>query len=128
RQVLVLNNLAYYACTAGHTELAAEAVERLRAVATADGRGLDQASCYLDTIAQVELALGRYADAERTARAGIALHEAERYDEAEASAMFLLTLAMAQRHLGRLGSAQDTLDRCGRLCDERELAMVRIMV
>jgi diguanylate cyclase (GGDEF)-like protein len=128
RQILVLNNLAYYACTAGQHQLASAAVERLRSVAAADGRGLDQASCYLDTVAHVELALGHYVEAERTARAGIALYEAEGYEEAEAAAMFLLTLAMAQRHLGETGSAQRSLDRCGQLCDERDLASVRIQV
>ena len=128
RHVIILNNMAYYACTAGHKDMAAAAVERLRAVAAADGRGLDQSSSYLDTIAQVEVALGRYVDAERTARAGIALHDAEGYDDAEAAAMFLLTLAMAQRHLGKVVPAQETLDRCRQMCDDRELAMVRVMV
>jgi len=128
RQVLVLNNLAYYACTAGQEQVAFAAVERLRAVAAADGRGLDQASCYLDTIAHVELALGRYVEAEQAARAGVELHEREGYDDAEAAAQFLLTLAMAQRHLGETASAQHSLDRCRRACDERELGMVRIRV
>jgi diguanylate cyclase (GGDEF)-like protein len=128
RQIMVLNNLAYFACTAGQEQLAFAAVERLRAVAAADGRGLDWASSYLDTIAQVELALGRYGAAERAARAGIELYDADGYEDAEAAALFLLTLATAQRHLGDTGSAQHNLDRCRQLCDERDLAMVRIQV
>ncbi|OLB77322.1 MAG: hypothetical protein AUI14_16415 [Actinobacteria bacterium 13_2_20CM_2_71_6] len=128
RQILALNNLAYYACTAGQEQLAFAAVERLRAVAAADGRGLDHASSYLDTIAQVELTFGRYAEARRAAQAGIELYDADGYEDAEAAVLFLLTLAMAQRHLGETGSAQHSLDRCRQLCDERDLAMVRIQV
>ena len=128
RQILVLNNLAYYACTAGRTQLAFAAVERMRAVAAADGRGLDQASSYLDTIAQVYLALGRYADAEQVARAGIESYNSHGYDDAEAAALFVLTLATSQRNLGAIEAAQHSLDRCQRLCVERNLTAVPVRV
>ena len=43
-------------------------------------------------------------------------------------AQFMATLAVAQRHLGATAAAQDTLDRCRLLCDERNLTKISVQI
>jgi diguanylate cyclase (GGDEF)-like protein len=122
----VLNNLAYSEYEAGEPELAWAAAERLRELAEVHGHPLE--GSHLDTVARVELALGRYADAERTSQASLDDYRARGYEEADSLAEFLLTLAETQRRQDRLRPAQDSLDRCRAVCEERGLAEIGVRV
>jgi diguanylate cyclase (GGDEF)-like protein len=123
RQLLVLNNLAYTEYEAGETEKASAVVARMHVVVRALGR--DFLITERDTIASIQIAQGRYADAEETVRAAVnAPQWFEMHDLADAA----LTLAEAQRRLGAIDRAQASLDRCVALCDERGLAGVRVRV
>jgi diguanylate cyclase (GGDEF)-like protein len=126
RQLLCLNNFADQECAAGNIESAAAVVERMQILAAADGRGLGAASAYLDTIATVQIALGRYAEAELTARAAIDDYYEKGYDEPDALADYWLTLATVQRRLKATDAAQRSLDRCRELCEERQLGELRV--
>jgi diguanylate cyclase (GGDEF)-like protein len=122
----VLNNSAYGEYVAGDPARAWAVAERLQIVATGYGYELDPTD--LDTIGRILIANGRYADAEQTMRACIARHHAGHYEAAEALAEYLLTLSAAQRGLGALDRAQETLDGSRALCDERGLADVGVRV
>ena len=126
RQLAVLNNLAYSELEAGDAERAWEVVQRLVAVAAEHQCALNPN--YLDTVAQVEIALGRYAEAELTARASIEACSGSWEQEVDSLAQFMATLAVAQRHLGNTSAAQATLDYCRRLCDERNLATISVQL
>jgi diguanylate cyclase (GGDEF)-like protein len=126
RQLLVLNNLAQTEYDADQPERAWAAMLRVKAVAAAHGRELDASE--LDTLARVHIALGRHAEAERTARRAIDVYHADGFEEADELAEYLLTLAVAQRCQGANERAQANLDRSRALCDQRELAEVRLRV
>jgi diguanylate cyclase (GGDEF)-like protein len=119
-----LNNLAYSECQAGEPERAWAAVERLRAVTAAAGMDID--ASYLDTIARAQILLGRYAEAEQTILGDIDVEGPNRYTQADSLAHNLLTLAEAQRRQGRIECAQQALDRCRTICEERGLAEIRL--
>ena len=123
RQMLVLNNLAYTEHEAGNVETAWAAVEQMHAAARAIGR--DFLIVERDTIANIQISLGRYAAAEETLRD---MYDAPRWFEAHDVADAALTLAVAQRRLGALDRAQASLDHCRMLCAEHELAGVRVRV
>ncbi|HWS35775.1 MAG TPA: diguanylate cyclase, partial [Actinoplanes sp.] len=80
----------------------------------------------LDTMAMIQIARGRYAEAVRLAVANVGGYPGAGPDDADGLAEFLLTLAVAQRHVGDHGAAQTALDRCAALCEDRELAGVRV--
>jgi diguanylate cyclase (GGDEF)-like protein len=126
RQILVLNNLAYTEYDAGRPERAWEVTEQMRAVSAANDRPLN--TNQLDTIARIQISMGRYAEAEQTALISIRDYRTGGYAEVDAVAEYLLTLALAQRCLGAADRAQDSLDRSRALCDERGLADVRVRV
>lgn len=113
-QVTVLYNDACNECDSGNTQRAWEAAERMVAVATDNALTLDMFA--LGNLARTYIALGRYADAETTIRAGLdgATPSSQLNDRADG----LLILAEAQRHLGAYDRAQESLDRCGRECAE----------
>ncbi|AGZ41074.1 GGDEF domain-containing protein [Actinoplanes friuliensis] len=121
RQLLVLNNLAYTEHEAGNVDIAWSAVERMRAVARAIGR--EFLIVERDTIANIQVSLGRYAEAEETLRD---VYDSPPWFEAHDVAEASLTLAAAQRRLGALDRAQASLDHCRSLCDEHQLAGVRV--
>ncbi len=121
RQLLVLNNLAYTEHEAGNVDTAWSTVERMRAVARAIGR--EFLIVERDTIANIQISLGRYAEAEDTLRD---LHDSPPWFEAHDVADASLTRAAAQRRLGALDRAQASLDHCRSLCDEHQLAGVRV--
>ncbi|MGX6608213.1 diguanylate cyclase [Micromonosporaceae bacterium Da 78-11] len=121
RQLLVLNNLAYTELESGNAEPAWAAVERMHAAARAIGRGLLVVE--RDTIANIEISLGRYAAAEEIL---LDVQDAPRWFEPHDAADAALTLALAQRLLGALDRAQASLDRCGTLCTDHQLAGVRV--
>ena len=126
RQLAVQNNLAYSELEAGDAERAWEVVQRLQAVAAEQRSDLNPN--YLDTVAQVQIALGRYAEAEQAARASIHACSGSWEQEVDSLAQFMATLAVAQRHLGATAAAQDTLDRCRLLCDERNLTKISVQI
>jgi diguanylate cyclase (GGDEF)-like protein len=126
RRLAVLNNLAYSELEAGDTERAWLVVRRLQAVAAEHEYDLNPN--YLDTVAEVQIALGRYADAERTTLASIQAFSSSWEEEVDSLAQSLATLAVAQRHLGKIEVAQNTLDNCRSLCEERELTKIGVQV
>lgn len=120
----VLNNLAYTEYEAGDFDRAWEVVEQLRALTA--GRGTEIDASLLDTVARVQIGLGRYAEAEQTMQASVDSYLSGRDEEADSLAEILLTLAETQRRQGRLTDAQVNLDQCAELCAERNLADVRV--
>jgi diguanylate cyclase (GGDEF)-like protein len=126
RQLAVLNNLAYSELEAGDAERAWEVVQRLQTVAAEHRSDLNPN--YLDTVAQVQIALGRYAEAEQAAKASVHACSGSWEQEVDSLAQFMATLAVAQRHLGLTAAAQDTLDRCRLLCDERNLTKISVQL
>ncbi|SDT19781.1 tetratricopeptide repeat-containing diguanylate cyclase [Actinoplanes derwentensis] len=123
-RLVVLNNLAYAEHLAGNSEQAWEAIQRLRTVTEATGGDLSPDA--LDTMAMIQIARGRYPEAARIAVGNVDAYASAGPDDADGLAEFLLTLAIAQRHLGDQSAAQDALDRCATICEERELAGVRV--
>jgi diguanylate cyclase (GGDEF)-like protein len=120
--MMVLNNVAYSEYMANEPQRAWTAVERLLGVATVHGRPLTPAK--IDTVARVQIALGRPAEAEQSVQAGIRLYDLGGYEAASGRAELLLTLAVAQRHLGEVDAAQATLDTCRRLCRASDIGGV----
>jgi diguanylate cyclase (GGDEF)-like protein len=112
-EVMVLNNHAYAEYLSGEPERAWALIERMRAVAAARGHALDPND--LDTVASVQIALGRYAEAEQSVLAGIAAYP-DGHQEADALPEFLLTLAVTRRLQGDVTAAQATLDESRALC------------
>jgi diguanylate cyclase (GGDEF)-like protein len=125
-QMVILNNLAYADCLGGEPERGWATIERLGAVAAATGQRLNADA--LDTVARVQLALGRYLEAEQTAQATLREHEAAGREDSDALAEYLLTLAVAQRTLGDTAAARASLDRAAALAAARDLAGVRVRV
>ncbi|HEX8631644.1 MAG TPA: GGDEF domain-containing protein [Catenuloplanes sp.] len=124
-QIVILNNLAYTDQSAGDAQRSWVTIQRLRDVVAAAGQPFD--SDLLDTVARAEIALGRYADAERTAQLSIEQYQPTSVlHDAASLAEWWLTLAVAQRHMGALDKAQESLDACITLSAERDLAAVRV--
>jgi len=123
-RMAVLNNWAYMELTCDFPEAAHEVAERLQVVAAANNFALEGAD--LDTIANIQLANGRFAEAERVIERAIAYDESNGAEEADSRAEYLLTLAAAQRGQGDLDRAQASLDACRELCAERELGDILI--
>ena len=123
-RMVVLNNLAYADYLGGEPDRSWATIERLGEVAAATGQRLTPDA--LDTVARVQMALGRYAEAEQTVQATLREYASSGRLDSDAYAEYLLTLAAAQRHLGAPEAAQASLDRCVQLCAERELAGVRV--
>jgi diguanylate cyclase (GGDEF)-like protein len=126
RQMMVLNNLAYTEYEAGEPRNAWAVVERMREFTAAHGGQFPPNK--LDTMARIQLALGRYAEAEQTVRQAIEVYAGDGYEEADALAEYLLTLGMAQRGRGALDAAMATLERSRALCDDRALGKVQLQV
>jgi diguanylate cyclase (GGDEF)-like protein len=126
QQMMVLNNLAYTEYEAGEPRRAWAVVERMQAFAAAHGRQFSANK--LDTVARIQIALGWYAQAERTVQQAIAAYTADPYEEVDALPEYLLTLGMAQRGSGAVEEAQETLERSRVLCDQRALGDVQLRV
>ncbi|GGL21608.1 tetratricopeptide repeat-containing diguanylate cyclase [Planomonospora parontospora] len=124
RHVTVLNNLAYAEYEAGRYDLAWESVERMLAVSSTHDYELDVS--HLDTIARLQIPLGHHAEAVMAAETGIRMYEDQELKQAAALPEILLTLAIAQRHLGTLKDAQANLDRSRSICEEH--GYLRILV
>lgn len=122
----VLNNYAYTEFQMGDSERAQVVALRLQAVAREHEFELDPA--VLDTIGSIEIENGLFAEAEQTLRECIHRHGVGRYEDADALAEYLLTLARAQRGLGATDRAQASLDASRQLCNERNLGDVLVRV
>jgi diguanylate cyclase (GGDEF)-like protein len=119
----LLNNLAWLEEEAGDAHRSMEIARRMMAFAAKHHMALD-AAC-LDTIAHAQLLLGEYEDAEATLRPILDDPDLGSRDS-EGVAEALRTAASAQRLQGRAGSAQATLDRCVRFCEERGIGLIRV--
>jgi len=118
-RLVALNNLAYTEYRAGCGAEAVAAAEHLLAIAAAHGVSLGYEE--LDTVACAYLLGGRLDEAEQTL---LALHDDGPVDRAadyDGVVVGLLTLVRVQRLRGAATTAQLTLDRCRRLCAERDL-------
>ncbi|MEU8237398.1 diguanylate cyclase [Actinoplanes missouriensis] len=122
----LLNNYAFTEFDTGHQERAEEVAERL--LRLADERGEELEPAYLDTVGWIQIGNGRFAEAEATMRLCIERHEEGCYDAADGLAMYLLTLARAQRGLGAYERAQSTLDDSRTMCQERDLGDLLVRV
>ncbi|GAB1639736.1 diguanylate cyclase [Krasilnikovia sp. MM14-A1259] len=124
-QRMALNHRAYAELQAGEPQRAWETLERLMAAVTAPGTAFDLALLRpeeIDTLAVAQIALGRYAEAEQTIQGCLRVHESAGVADCYGQAESLLTLAKAQRHLGKADLAQESLDRTHALCTEHGLA------
>ena len=118
-RVKILNNLAWLEDDAGDTQQSMEIAKRMQAFAERHNVTLD-AAC-LDTIANAQLKLGLYADAEATLRPILDdPHLDTRPIEGLGEA--LNTAASAQRLMGHMDDAGATLDRCIQLCADRGMS------
>ncbi|WP_433304370.1 diguanylate cyclase [Actinoplanes sp. CA-030573] len=124
--LFVLNNFAYAEYSAGNYERAEQITVRLQEHAAAHDYQLD--ASLLDTIGAIEIGNGRYAEAEKTMLACIALHGSDGHDDADELAEYLLNLARAQCGLQAYDRAQDSLEESRRLCVERGLRGVLVRV
>ena len=122
----MLNNYAYTEFAAGENGRAQEVARRLQQVAESHHFELDPA--VLDTIGAIEIENGKYLDAERTLQEAVRRHRRGNYEDADALAEYMLTLARAQRFLRATDRAQVSLDASRRLCVERGLGEVLVRV
>ncbi len=120
----ILNNLACGEYAVGEPKRAWAAVQRLRALAADRPDLMDPVT--IDTIARVEMALGRYTDAERTIEEGIRQYHVRGFELTEGHAEQLLTLAIVRRHLGDTRRARQSLDRCRQLCAEHGYSRIAV--
>jgi len=123
---MVLNNLAYGEYMAGEAQAAWTVIERLMAFGAANGMLLDPP--LIDTIARIQIALGRYAEAEEMIDTGIRDYHARGYEVAADEAEQMLTRAVAQRFLGATARAQASLDHCRALCAAGDFAGIAVRV
>ncbi|NJC71649.1 diguanylate cyclase [Planosporangium thailandense] len=122
----IVNSMAYMAYSSGALAEARELVEQMRVFPERHGQPLGASD--LDTIARIELAQGRYAEAEATLRPVLDGTAGLTPSEGHGLAECLLTVAEAQRLRGDVTAAQATLDRAVAVCEERGLASHRARV
>ncbi|GIF40656.1 GGDEF domain-containing protein [Actinoplanes xinjiangensis] len=122
----LLNNHAYAEYDSGDQQRAQEVADRLLRLADQWDMPLEPA--YLDTVGSIQIGNGRYAEAERTLTLCLERHAEGRWDDANDLSQYLVTLAQAQRGLGRFDLAQASLDDARRHCIERDLgeSLVRL--
>jgi len=118
----ILNNMAFTAYENEANDEANGLAAQMRTVAAQAGIALD--GLYLDTIARINLAQGRYAEAEAALGPVLADPGGPLVSEGDSLPECLLTLAEIQAATGRHAAAGETLDEVGRLCEERGLAGV----
>lgn len=125
-RILVFNNLAYTEHQAGDGDAARRAVDRILRLAVEHELSLDYNT--LDTVASVQLAAGRYAEAAATLQPALDDEYAKMHEEVSSRAWCLLTLTQVHRVLSDLDVAQHTLDRCRLLCEQRHLSGIAVEV
>ncbi|WP_409299904.1 diguanylate cyclase [Peribacillus sp. SCS-155] len=124
--LITLNNMAFTAYELNDAAVALELMEQLRQLSQTYKIQLD--ALYLDTIARIEILLGRPADAEVTLTP--VLHDLTGRLLIELTSLpeCLLTAVTAQRLQGKLESAQSTLDKARHICEEHDLSVLRVQV
>lgn len=120
RQINCLNNLAYAEYQSGDLPRARAVIERLERLSERTRQRLSANT--LDTISRIQSADGRFAEAEVTARRCLRTYQDDQLQEADAWPEYLVTLAIAQRGLGDLDGAQESLDRSSEVCERLGLA------
>ena len=120
-----LNNMAYVSCEENRPEEGALLVARMSAIA--DQHSIALTARHLDTAAKVTLMLGSPEAALRTLDLVLSPQPDRPPAEPEPLAQCLLTAAEAQRVLGRLTAAQDTLDRLRALCEGKQLRTLQVL-
>ncbi|WP_436534887.1 diguanylate cyclase [Actinoplanes sp. HUAS TT8] len=123
-RIRVFNNLAYTEQDVGDSTKAEVAVERILRLAAEYDLTLDYNT--LDTVANVQLGAGRYEDAITTLLPVLDDEYASAYEEVGSRALCLVTLSQVYRRAGDLAKAQDAVDRCRHLCEDRQLSGVAV--
>lgn len=118
----VLNNMAFTAYENGDLASANRLVRQMRSIADAHAIVLD--GLYLDTMARISLAQGRFPQAERLLQPVVDDPEGPLVTEGDSLAECLLTLAEIHLRAGEPGRAAVALDRAGAICAERGLEAV----
>ena len=126
RQVTCLNNRAYSEYLAGDLRRAEATVDRIFEVCRVHDVPLRANT--LDTIACIQIALGRYEEALTSIDRAFEVYHALGVLEAMTPAEFLLTRVLAQRKLGDLDGAQRSLDECRALGTSAGLTSVLVRV
>lgn len=124
RQLLVLNNWAYFEHLAGNFAESLAFCHRMQALAARHRMPLHMGR--VDTTARALIGLGRYAEAEQLMRPALHTEALRSSPDGDSAAECTLTLAEIQRRLGDTVQAQRTLDECVRLCRENGLAGVAV--
>ena len=124
RQLLVLNNRAYYETLSGSFEEALAWSTKLQDLAARHDVPLRLGR--LDTIGRALMALGHLEDAEAALLPGLRPEILQVSLDGDAGADFLLTLAEVRRRRGHLGEAQESLDEAVRRCDRYGLTSIRV--
>jgi two-component system cell cycle response regulator len=122
----ILNNMAYTAYERENEPLARALTEQMRDVEARSSFSLSAGQ--LDTIARVEMMSGSYQKAVATLQAVLEPDSTVAGNEGDAFATCLLTLAQALRLGGRFEEAQQAVDACMRMADERSLRLIRAQV
>jgi len=126
RLMTCLNNRAYGEYVAGDMDQAQATINRLIEVSRIHDEPVR--AHVLDTVARIQITEGRYEEAISTAKQAIHAHKAQRAREAISLPEFLLTLVVAQRHLGDLDAAQRHLDECRQIGTSAGLASILVSV
>ncbi len=122
-RVKILNNLAWLEDDAGDPQQSMEIAKRMEAFAARHNVTLD-AAC-LDTLANAQLKLGLYAEAEATLRPILDDPDLESRP-IEGLGEALNTAASAQRLQGHMSDADATLARCIEVCADRGMVAIRV--
>ncbi|GIF08348.1 sensor domain-containing diguanylate cyclase [Actinoplanes siamensis] len=115
----LLNNYAYVEASIGNQDRAEEVANRMQRLSDEWNMPLEPA--FIDTIGSIQVAGGHFAAAEETMRLCLERHAEGRWDDANDMAQYLVTLAQAQRGLGKYAEAQANLDKARQQCVERDL-------
>ncbi|WP_432563341.1 tetratricopeptide repeat-containing diguanylate cyclase [Kineococcus sp. SYSU DK003] len=121
--LLLVNNRAYCELERGDVEAARREMALLHELSERYDRPLNANT--LDTVARIHLLCGEPHLAERTARAAVDTSAQMDLKSAEDVAVYLLTLAIAQRTLGDPAAASRTLEQARAACAGEGFADVR---
>jgi two-component system, cell cycle response regulator len=121
-RLAVLNTQAWVATDGGETQLSLETARRMQALAAAHGVALQATE--LETLARSLVESGRYTEGEETLLPMIDGRVVS--EEGNGLAYCLLTMAQSQTLRGDTSAALETLKRCRDVCDERDLAGIKL--
>jgi two-component system, cell cycle response regulator len=122
-RLAVLNTQAWVATDANQPELSLDTARRMQALAAAHGVALQATE--LETLARSLVETGHYVEAEDTLEPMLDGRVVSQ--EGNGLAYCLLTLAQSQRLRGEVDAALETLKRCRNVCDERDLAGIKVL-